>query len=515
MKKEFYKLSILILLVSLLFVSLLYLPTLFKKKGYYGQNFLVPTSGTSKVLQDVYGLQEAFIRVAEQLKPSVVHIKTIYTYQVPEIEFFFGDPFEDFFEEFFDIPRRREPKRRYRQYKTEGGGSGVIIHPDGYILTNEHVIKDATEIKVVININGKEKEYKGRIVGKDPRTDLAVIKIDGKNLPFAKLGDSDKIRIGQWVIAIGAPFGLEQTVTAGIVSAVRQRIVVEGREYRDFIQTDAAINRGNSGGPLCNLDGEVIGINTAIYAPTGGFIGIGFAIPINRAKEILDDLIHKGKVVRGWLGVEIRPVDSVIARQFGLKEETGVLVNNVLKDTPAEKSGLKRGDIILEVITKDKTIKISSPLELQDTISSLKPKEKIKLKIFRDKKEMIIPVELAEMPQDLSKLEPSEEEIEEEAEEKKFVWLGYTFTNLTDYYRNKLNIDQSIEGVVVIKIDYRDKNYEDVGLRENDVIVSINQQKINDIVTLKKVLNNVNLKEGVVFDIIRDGRPIYISYSKQ
>lgn len=462
--------------------------------------------------QNALSLQEQFIDVINRVKPAVVSITTVYTYNVEIPEFYFGDPFEEFFREFFDFPQPQRPKKRYQQYKAEGGGSGVIISPDGYILTNEHVIKDATEIKVIVNIDGQDKEYKGKVVGKDPRTDIAVIKINAKNLPYAKLGDSDKIRIGEWVIAIGSPFGLEQTVTVGIVSALRQRVRVEGREYRDFIQTDAAINRGNSGGPLCNLQGEVIGINTAIYAPTGVFAGIGFAIPINRAKEVLDSLIEKGKVSRGWLGVEIIPVDDAIARHFGLSKKQGVLINKVLKGTPAEKSGLQRGDIIISVEAKGKVKEVNTPQELQDIIFSLSPKEKVKLQIVRDGKKQTVEVVLGELPEEGVSLETKETE---ETEQQKFSWLGYEFVNLTSQLRDKLGLDSDVEGVVVERINYKDKDYEDIGLYEADVIVAINRQKVRNVSELKKVVKTLDLKQGVVFDIIRNGKQMFVSFIKQ
>ncbi|MFN3551393.1 MAG: Do family serine endopeptidase [Endomicrobiia bacterium] len=511
MKKEFLKLGIIILVLFLGIILISGNPII---KPFSKKESSQPITLVNKPLQqqDFYSLQEAFVEIIKKVRPAVVSITTVYTYEVEIPNFYFGDPFEEFFREFFefDIPRpKRQPQRRYRQYKTEGGGSGVIISPDGYILTNEHVIKDATEIKVIVNIDGVDKEFKGKVVGKDPRTDLAVVKINAKDLPYAKLGDSDKIRIGEWVIAIGSPFGLEQTVTFGIISAVRQRVRVENREYKDFIQTDAAINRGNSGGPLVNLNGEVIGINTAIYAPTGVFSGIGFAIPINRAKEILDDLIHKGKVTRGWLGIDIIAVDEAIANQFGLKKKQGVLINKVLENTPAEKAGLKRGDIILSVKTKNKVLEVNSPQELQDIITSLAPKEKIELKIFRDNKEIMLSVVLGELPE-----EPAKIAEREEVKEERFVWLGYEFINLTKDLKEKLRVSDDINGIVVVKINYDDKDYEDIGLVERDVIVAVNQQRIQDIYEFKKIVKNINLKKGVVFDIIRDGRQMYISYIK-
>ena len=517
MKKEILKLVFMIAGLTIGIIILSGKPlikTFYTKPQISQQNFCL-TSLSSSVRKDVYSVQELFVQVVEQVKPSVVNISTVYSYEIPQTEFFFGDPFEEFFKDFFefDIPKQRQrPRSKPRQYRSEGGGSGVIISPDGYILTNEHVIKDATEIKVLLNIEDKNKEFIGKVIGRDARTDLAVIKINGKNLPYAKLGDSDNVRVGEWVLAIGSPFGLEQTITSGIVSARRQSINIEGRQYRDFIQTDAAINRGNSGGPLCNLNGEVIGINTAIYAPTGVFAGIGFAIPISRAKLILDDLIHKGKVTRGWLGIEIADVDDVMAKQFGLKTKQGVIINSVKKNTPAEKSGLKRGDIILEVKNKNKTVAINSSTDLQDTISSFNPKEKVDLKIFRDKKEQIVTVVLGEMPQDLTKFE-EDTSAQESKEEKEFVWLGYRFVNIGKQQVEKFNLETD-EGVFVLDIDYKSKNFENIGLRRYDVVISINQQKTKNVDVLKQILKGVNLKEGIVFDIIRDGRAVFLSFSK-
>ncbi|MEW6041844.1 MAG: trypsin-like peptidase domain-containing protein, partial [Elusimicrobiota bacterium] len=353
-------------------------------------------------------LQEIFVGVVEKVKPSVVNISTVQTIEAPQYEFFFGDPFEEFFERFFQQPNERPPQRKKRtfKYRTESGGSGFIIDSSGYIITNEHVIKDADEINVTVNTDGKEKVYKGKVVGKDERTDIAVVKINthGIKLQPLNLGDSDKIKVGEWVLAIGSPFGLEQTVTNGIVSAIRQSVQVEGRVYRNFIQTDAAINRGNSGGPLCNIKGEVIGINTAIFAPTGVFAGIGFAIPVNRAKEILDELIHKGKVVRGWLGVEIKPMDDVLRRQFSVPGDFGVLINRVLSGSPAEKAGIERGDVIIEFDGK----KVSSPVELQDIVSKTGPQKKVLTKIIRKAKELTLELVTGEMPKELTGIERGE-----------------------------------------------------------------------------------------------------------
>lgn len=512
MKKNLLKL-VAIFFVIFFFAVLIPNLVIFKNKIFDAKNnyLTLVNKNPQPLLQDIYGLQQTIVDVVEKVKPAVVSITTVYRYKVEVPNFYFGDPFEEFFKEFFDLPQRR-PRRQYKEYRAEGGGSGFIISSDGYILTNEHVIANASEIKVIVNVDGKEKEYNGKVIGRDPKTDIAVVKINAKNLPYVKLGDSDKIRVGEFVIAIGSPFGLEQTVTSGIVSAIRQRVRIEGKEYKEFIQTDAAINRGNSGGPLCNLQGEVIGINTAIYAPTGVFSGIGFAIPINRAKEILDTLIEKGKVSRGWLGVEIISVDEAIANQFGLPKKQGVLINRIVKNSPADKAGLRRSDIILSIRVRNKTTEINSPQELQDIVFSLPPNEKVELSIWRDRKEQKISVVLGELPESISGLTLKEEK---ETAKEKFVWLGYTFVNLTNNLRDKLSISDEIEGVIVESIDIRSKDYEDIGLLESDIVVEVNQKKIKDIKDLKTVLNNVNLKKGVVFDIIRNGRQMYLTYIKQ
>jgi len=511
MKKEFVKLIAIIIVLSLGIILISGKPVIKTFTTTKNSDNIVLTKNFS--IQDALSLQEAFVDVIARVRPTVVSIVTVYTYKVEMPEFYFGDPFEEFFREFFELPypKKERQKQRYQQYKAEGGGSGVIISPDGYILTNEHVVKGATEIKVIVNIDGNKKEYRGKIVGKDPRTDIAVVKINAKNLPYAKLGNSDKIKIGEWVIAIGSPFGLEQTVTVGIVSALRQRVRVERREYREFIQTDAAINRGNSGGPLCNIYGEVIGINTAIYAPTGVFSGIGFAIPINQAKSILDTLIQKGKVPRGWLGVEIVPVDEAIANQFGLSKKQGVLINRVLKNTPAEKAGLQRGDIIISAKIKNRIVDINSPQELQDFVFSLPPNENIELKIVRNKKEQVVKVTLGELPEETQKVSY----VEKEGKTESYTWLGYKFVNLTNELREKLGVGGYVEGVVVDKIDYEDKEYEDIGLYEMDIVISVNRKEVKNTSQLKEVLKSVDIKKGVVFDVIRDGKQMFVSFIKQ
>ncbi|MBN1622501.1 MAG: Do family serine endopeptidase [Endomicrobiales bacterium] len=460
--------------------------------------------------QELLSLQESFVRIAENVKPAVVNISTVHTekYAVPQYEFFFGSPFEDFFEDYFNQPRSQKgkPKKKYYERKFEGAGSGVIIDPKGYILTNEHVVRSAEEITVTLS---NEKKYKGKVVGKDAKTDLAVIKIKAGKLPYASLGDSDKIKVGQWVVAIGSPFGLEQTVTSGIISAVRQSLSIEGREYRHMIQTDAAINRGNSGGPLCDINGNVIGINSAIYAPTGVFSGVGFAIPINNAKEILDDLIQKGKVVRGWLGVEIRPVDKAIAKYFGLKKEQGVLINRVMKNSPADKAGLKRGDVIIMFNGED----IDEVKKLQSVVAKTKPKKKVVVKVIRDGGEITVELVTGEMPSEEELASSYEDAEETPGQEEIYEWEGLTVAQINEPLIRKYSIPDDEKGCVVVNLE-SGSIAEEIGVFEGDLIRSINRKQTPNITDFRDAVKDINLSEGIVLDISRQGRQFYISYTK-
>jgi len=326
-----------------------------------------------------------FVKVAEQVTPSVVNISTVTTGKgraATELFRPFGnDPFfRDFFDRFFEgMPRQR------RQTSL---GSGVIIDKSGLILTNNHVVKDADEISVKF---ANKQEAKGKVVGTDPKTDLAVIRASAKDdLPVALLGNSDTLRVGEWAIAIGNPFGLDHTLTVGVISATG-RSEVGIATYENFIQTDASINPGNSGGPLLNIRGEVIGINTAIVASGQG---IGFAIPINMARKVMDDLVKRGKVTRGWLGVGIQPLTPEIAKSFGVTAGEGVLVNQVMPKSPAESAGLKTGDLILGVNGKP----VKDPRHLQRIIAETEIGKSIELIIMHDKARRTVKVQVGEMP---------------------------------------------------------------------------------------------------------------------
>ncbi len=341
-------------------------------------------------------LSQAFAEVAKKAGPAVVFVQVekVVVKRGPALEPFpFGGPFDffgnDFFERFF---RQRFP-RKYRQM---GAGSGFIISPDGYILTNNHVVANAEKVKVKLS-DGRE--FKAKVVGTDPASDVAVLKIEAKDLPVLPLGDSDKIQVGEWVIAIGNPFGLTQTVTVGVVSA-KGRSGVGITDYEDFIQTDAAINPGNSGGPLVNLKGEAIGMNTAIFTRSGGYMGIGFAIPINMIKVITEQLIKTGKVVRGWLGVVIQELNEDLAKSFGLSKPEGALVTEVAENSPAQRAGLKPGDIILEYNGKP----VKNVAELRTMVALTKPGTKVKMTIFRKGERKVLEVTIGNQPQEFSVL---------------------------------------------------------------------------------------------------------------
>ena len=446
------------------------------------------SGGSTKFLEE---FENEFTKVVERAKPAVCNISATSIVEMKEplyFENFFFSPFEDFF------GNPQQPGYREKKYKSEATGSGVIINEDGYVLTNEHVINGADEIKVTVYIGGKAKVYPAKIIGKDEQTDLAVIKIKSKKkFPFLPMGDSSSIKIGQFVFAIGSPFGLAQTVTYGIVSAERQSVKVQDKIYDDMIQTDAAINRGNSGGPLINLKGEVIGINTAIVAPAGGFIGVGFAIPINKAKEILSSLIEKGKVTRGWLGIEMREVDEVIKRQFGLASAEGALVNRVIQGSPADDGGLKRGDVIVGYNGKS----VKSPMDLKKFVQGTSPGKRVKIGVVRNGKKISLPVKIGRLGGETAQ------------KVNEYNWKGITVKNIKD--RSKYELPEGKSGVVVTSIDYS-KPLADSGLIVGDVICAINRMDTPSVAAFIKATKKIKMKDGIVFDCVRSGVPIYITF---
>ncbi|MCI5144617.1 MAG: Do family serine endopeptidase, partial [Candidatus Electrothrix sp. AR3] len=336
---------------------------------------------------------KAFSSVVKKVGPAVVYIGVEKTSKAPggqQLDEMLTDPlFEHFFGKKFDrFPQKPSP------FKQHGTGSGFIISADGLILTNNHVVEDADNIKVKL---ADKRNFTAKVVGTDPQSDVALIKIEGENLPTLPLGDSDRLEVGEWVIAIGSPFELSQSVTVGVVSA-KGRSKVGINDYENFIQTDAAINPGNSGGPLLNIHGQAIGINTAIFSRSGGSMGISFAIPINMAKSIEEQLRSTGKVVRGWLGLMIQDMNEDLAQSFDLKKAEGILVSEVTADSPAEKAGLHQGDILLSLNGS----KLTDVTDLRNRIAMTVPGSTAKLKIIRDSKRKQIDVLIAEQPSNFS-----------------------------------------------------------------------------------------------------------------
>ena len=437
-------------------------------------------------------LGQAFVEVAKKVQPSVVNITTEKTITIKPWErfgedFFKGSPFEDFFKGFG--PREKEKEYRHRQ---RSGGSGVIVDKEGYILTNNHVIEGADKVKVRLN-DGRE--FIATVKGQDSRTDLAVLHIKAKDLPVAILGDSDNLDVGEWAIAIGSPFGLEHTVTVGVISAKGRSGLGTGT-YEDFVQTDASINPGNSGGPLINIDGEVIGINAMIIQPG---TGIGFAIPINMAKQILNDLIKTGKVVRPWLGISVQDLTPEMMEHFKVKEKEGVLVGQVYQGTGAEKAGLASGDIIKSV--EDKPVKNVS--ELVKEIQKKKVGQKLKLGIVRDGKAMTIEITTSAMP------DKAELQKEKEGEEK----LGARVQELTPQLAARFGITGIKQGVVVIAVE--DGSFADeMGLQEGDAILEINRKKIESLKDFEKAMKDANVEKGILLQIHRKGSSFYLTFKK-
>ena len=483
----------------------------------------VYTPQTIQVHPEVLNLQESFAKVAEAVKPSVVNISTIHLeqYQANPYEFFFMNP-EDLFDQFFDFqgerspreggPRRKQAPGRQKKYyerKVPGTGSGVIIDPDGFILTNEHVVRGADEIKVAIP--GFEKKFDGKVIGRDERTDLAVVKVNSSvKFPYVDLGDSDLVRVGDWAIAIGSPFGLEQTVTVGVISASRQNLTIEDRVYKDLIQTDAAINPGNSGGPLVNIHGQVIGVNTAIYTPSGGFAGIGFSIPINRAKEIIPQLREKGKVVRGWIGVILEgKIDEATAAVFGVPDGEGAMLREVIPGYAAAKAGLERGDVIRGWNGK----KVKDNYDLQNLVQSAAPGSAADIKIIRNRKETTLKMTIEEAP--LS-LKPGSAEAPAGKNGRpsagpRAAWLGAAVAALDADLRQRYSISEKESGVAVVEVEEGSKA-EEIGLMEGDLVRAVNQKTTADLDSFKEVTGKTDPRNGIVLDILRQGSPRYLSY---
>ncbi len=445
-------------------------------------------------------IQRAFELVAKTAIPAVVNISTEIV--VKQRLSMGNDPFFKFFgKDWFDFFFGGPQGPREREFVQRALGTGVIITKDGYILTNFHVVKDASKIKVKLK-NGKT--YKAKVIGVDPKTDLALIKIDAKNLPAAVLGDSDKIKVGDWAIAIGNPFGLNHTLTVGIISAKgRSGIMNDASKYENFIQTDASINPGNSGGPLLNIQGEVIGINTAIASPSGGNVGIGFAIPINMAKKIMKQLKEKGKVERGWLGINIQDLTEDLAKFFKVKPNSGVLVADVVKNSPAKKAGFKSGDIIIEF----DGVKITDSNKLRNIVAETPPYTKVKVKIIRKGKKKTLTVKLGKLPDNEEDLISSKNPVKSE-------WLGMRTSDITPNIARKFNVDEDESGVIVTFI--KEGSVAAVnGLRPGDIIKQINNTKIKDMDDYIKFTRKHGDEDSFLLVIKRKGTLFYMTVENE
>jgi len=421
-----------------------------------------------------------FSGLAEKVRPGVVNIQVVK--KVKNVDFgsrhFFGNPFGENnpFGDFFGPFPEENPPRGFEQ---RGVGSGFVMSREGYILTNNHVVEDADQIKVKL---ASGKEYDGKVVGRDPKTDLALVKVEGSSdLHPLKLGNSDDLEVGSWVVAIGSPFGLEQTVTAGIVSA-KGRVIGSG-PYDNFIQTDASINPGNSGGPLINMKGEVIGINTAIIASGQG---IGFAIPINMAKEIAPQLQEKGHVTRGWLGVSIQEVTPALAKSFDLKEKKGALVAQVVSGSPAEKAGIEQGDVIVELDGKE----VTDSKDLPRLVASTPVGKSVSIKLWRNGKVLDRQVKVGEMQE---KVEMTKAPFQKS--------LGITVQNLTPEIAKGLGLKKDT-GVVVTRVE-PGSPAADAGIQTGDVIREVNRTSVKDVEDFIQKIEKAKVQDNILLSLQR------------
>lgn len=454
------------------------------KKGFKGRAILV--FGVSCCLlfaeylhaqsadqKTFHALSDEFARAAQKIAPSVVSVSTMSEVTVLDpYEFFFG-------------PRFRKRDNTQRQQVPRGIGSGILVNGE-YVLTNNHVIEGADTISIKLN-DGRT--LTSKVVGADKSFDVAVLKVTGgDHLVPAELGDSDALRVGEWVLAVGNPFGLDQTVTAGIISATG-RAGLGLSDYGDFIQTDAAINPGNSGGPLVNLDGKVIAINSAILSATGGFEGIGFAIPINTARTIMDSLIKTGKVVRGYLGVQIQELTPEMADTLGIHDVRGLLISHVDPNSPAQAGGLKARD----VVTHFNGSKIDSARRFSSLIKTVAPDQDVELTIVREGKEQKLKIKIGAMPESIAMVEN----------------LGFDVSNVDEAAARKFGLPKGMEGVVVTSIDSKSLANR-AGLQEGDVIVGMERRKISNMSDYSQALEKASGKDKILLQIVRGDEHFYM-----
>jgi serine protease Do len=444
------------------------------------------------------GVITTFAPIVEKVAPSVVTVFTTQTVSRTAAPFPFSD---DALRQFFG---GQLPQRQGKQ-TLQGLGSGVIVSPDGYILTANHVVSGAEEI--LVGLGTELRKYKAKKVGTDPGTDVALLKIDEKNLPAITFADSDKARAGDIVLAVGNPFGLRQTVTMGIISAIG-RGGVGIVDYENFIQTDAAINMGNSGGALVDTKGQLLGINTAIFSRTGGNQGVGFAIPANLARDVMQSLREKGRVVRGYIGASVQPLTPELAEAMKLKgQPTGALVGEVAANTPSQKAGIKTGDVITAVNGK----KISDARELRLMIGSMAPGSRAQIQVNREGQEKKFDVQLIEMPAGVTEEGGPEASPEESTQpEKTTVFGGVAVADITDDIRSALNLPKEIQGTVIAEVD-ADSPAGKAGLREGDVIQEVNKEPVRNAKDLVAVSKKLKPNEKILIRVYSQGRSGYVA----
>ncbi len=430
------------------------------------------------------------------MSPSVVPIFSEQTVQVqspfgsPSDPFqeFFGD---DFFRRFFGTPHGGGKQT------VRGMGSGVIVTPDGYILTNNHVVDDAQKLTVVLQ---DKKKLEAKVIGTDPQSDVAVIKVEGKDLPAATLGDSNEVKVGQWVIAVGNPFQLMHTVTTGIISA-KGRSSVGLADYEDFFQTDASINPGNSGGALADLDGNVVGINTAISSPSGGNVGIGFAIPINMAKSVMDALIENGQVTRGYLGVLLQDIDENLAKALHLKSTEGSLVADVTPDGPADKAGIERGDVIIKLDGG----KVIDTIEIRNKVAEDEPGASVPITMLRDGHRVEVTAVLSERPKELGRGGAETEEHQQQSSQK----LGLSIQDLTPEIAQQLGY-QKDEGVLIAQVE-PGSAAEDAGLQRGDLIKEVDRSPVTEAKEFVRAIDRLSSDDSVALLVRRGPNTIFVA----
>jgi serine protease Do len=502
--KQFLHENLLGLSMTLVGVLCLALSTVLylNHRGYPSQTlagdpgFAVP-SGAGLAGPDIDALESqnrAYERIAETVTPAIVSIQSTQVIKVRQSPML-DDPF---FRQFFGNAFPNVP----REQRERALGSGVIVSPDGYIVTNNHVIKNATDIQIKLS---DKRTFKGKVVGADPQTDVAVLKIDAKDLKTASVGDSSTLHVGDIVMAFGNPFGFDFTVTRGAVSALGRR-APEANMVADYIQTDAAINPGNSGGPLVNVHGQVVGLNTWIVPGSGpggegASIGIGFAVPSNTVRHVMDDLVKNGKVTRGWLGVSVSPLTGDLAKQFDLPDTAGALVQDVSADSPADKAGLKNGDVIRKLNGQS----ISDATQLTSMVTNMSPGAVVTMDIMRDNKPVTVKVTLGERPADLTARNglggsgPTQGALR-----------GITVQNLTPSLRDQLGLSERVKGVVISQIDHNSPAAQ-AGIQEGDVIQSINRQAVTSVPEFDRLARDA--KGQVLLYINRQGSGGFLTIS--